>query len=173
MSQRHFCIRTHHRRFLAFLVFIPFLLFIIPDSAYAQDTLIVKFQWTTRTPVPGIEYYGKTPNFPKPIISFIKVEDELGLHVPGLASINEWLKPDDIAEIELSPPALERLGEIEIPVQVMIGELDLAEKVALADRLVRDIPKSSKVVIPDVAHMLNMENPEVFNRSVLEFLSKI
>ncbi len=81
--------------------------------------------------------------------------------------------PDDIEEIELNPPAIERLDEVDIPVQVMIGELDLEEKLALADRLVSEMPKSRKVVIPGVAHMLNMEKPEVFNRSVLEFLSKI
>ncbi len=81
--------------------------------------------------------------------------------------------PDDIEEIELNPPAIERLGEVEIPVQVMIGELDLEEKLALADKLVSELPESKKVVIPEVAHMLNMEKPEVFNQSVLEFLSKI
>jgi len=35
--------------------------------------------------------------------------------------------PDDIEEIELSPPAIDRLGEVAIPVQVMVGELDLEE----------------------------------------------
>ncbi len=79
--------------------------------------------------------------------------------------------PDDVEEIDLEPPAIERLDEIEIPVQVLVGELDLEEKLELADRLVTEIPDCKKVVIPGVAHMLNMEKPEVFNRSVLDFLS--
>ncbi|MGB7872924.1 MAG: alpha/beta hydrolase, partial [Anaerolineales bacterium] len=65
------------------------------------------------------------------------------------------------------------LGEVKIPVQVLVGDLDLEEKRKLADRLVREMPDCTKVVIPDVAHMFNMENPDEFNRSVLDFLSKV
>ena len=81
--------------------------------------------------------------------------------------------PEDIEEIELNPPAIGRLGEIAIPVQVMIGELDLEEKLALADKIISQIPKSKKVAIPGTAHVLNMEKPEVFNQGVLDFLAKI
>lgn len=81
--------------------------------------------------------------------------------------------PDDVEEIDLDPPAIERLGEIKIPVQVMVGDFDLEEKVELADRLAREFPNCKKVVIPGVAHMLNMEKPEIFNRSVLDFLGTI
>ncbi|MEM7064354.1 MAG: alpha/beta hydrolase [Cyanobacteria bacterium P01_B01_bin.77] len=81
--------------------------------------------------------------------------------------------PEDIEEIELTPPAIERLEEITIPVQIMIGELDLAEKLSLADNLLSQISKSQKVTIPGAAHMLNMEKQEVFSQSVLDFLAKI
>lgn len=81
--------------------------------------------------------------------------------------------PEDVEEIDLDPPAIERLEKIEVPVQVLVGELDLKEKLELADRLVKEMPDCKKVVIPDVAHMLNMEAPEKFNRSVLDFLSKV
>lgn len=81
--------------------------------------------------------------------------------------------PDDIEEEELDPPAIERLGEVKIPVQLLIGELDLEEKLALADQLANELPQSEKVVILEVAHMLNMEKPDLFNQHVLEFLAKI
>lgn len=81
--------------------------------------------------------------------------------------------PEDIEEIELSPPAIEHLREIAIPVQVMIGELDLEEKIALTDRLLSQIPKIRKVTIPNTAHMVNMEEPDVFNQSVLSFLGEL
>jgi pimeloyl-ACP methyl ester carboxylesterase len=81
--------------------------------------------------------------------------------------------PDDVDEIDLEPPAIGRLGEVKIPVQVLVGELDLEEKLELADRLVREMPDCRKVLIPGVAHMLNMEKPEEFNRNVLDFLSGI
>lgn len=81
--------------------------------------------------------------------------------------------PDDVDEIDLDPPAVKRLGDIKIPVQVMVGDLDLEEKLELVDRLTAEIPDCRKVVIPGVAHMLNMEKPDVFNRSVLDFLSNV
>ena len=80
--------------------------------------------------------------------------------------------PDDVEEIDLAPPAVERLNELQIPVQIMVGDLDLEEKVAMAGRLEKEIPGSKKVVIPGVAHMLNMERPELFNTAVLDFLSR-
>jgi pimeloyl-ACP methyl ester carboxylesterase len=81
--------------------------------------------------------------------------------------------PEDVEEIDLDPPAIGRLGEVKIPVQVLVGELDLEEKLDLAGRLVREMPDCRKVVLPGVAHMLNMEKPDDFNRSVLDFLSGI
>jgi len=80
---------------------------------------------------------------------------------------------DDVDDIDLEPPAIQRLGEVEIPVQVLVGELDLEEKLELADRLIQEMPDCKKVLIPGAAHMLNMEKPEVFNRSVLDFLSQV
>jgi len=81
--------------------------------------------------------------------------------------------PENVEEIDLDPPAIEQMGQVEIPVQVMVGDLDLEEKVELVDTLVREIPDCKKVVIPGVAHMLNMEKPDEFNLSVLDFLRKI
>jgi 3-oxoadipate enol-lactonase len=86
--------------------------------------------------------------------------------------MNIFLKemPDEAEEIPLSPPAVERLDQLNIPVLLLVGSLDLEEKVALLDTLESRIPGSKKVVIPDVAHMLNMEKPHLFNQSVLDFL---
>ena len=81
--------------------------------------------------------------------------------------------PEEIEEIELTPPAIERLGEVKIPVQVLIGDLDLDEKLELVDRIVREVSTSRKVVLSGVAHMLNMEKGDAFNQHVLEFLSKV
>ncbi len=81
-------------------------------------------------------------------------------------------EPDDIDDIDLDPPANGRLAELQIPVQVLVGELDLEEKLLLVDRLETEIPNCQKVLIPNVAHMLNMENPVLFNKHVLEFLAK-
>lgn len=79
--------------------------------------------------------------------------------------------PDDVEEIGLNPPAIGRLGEIEVPVQVMVGDQDLNEKLDLAETLVSGISNCTKVIIPGAAHMLNMEKPQAFNRNVLDFLA--
>jgi pimeloyl-ACP methyl ester carboxylesterase len=81
--------------------------------------------------------------------------------------------PDDIDEIGLNPPAIDRLGELSVPVQLMIGDKDLAEKHSLVEQLASEIGQSKKVVIPKAAHMLNMERPELFNQSVIQFLSSL
>jgi pimeloyl-ACP methyl ester carboxylesterase len=55
----------------------------------------------------------------------------------------------------------------------MVGDLDLPEKVEMADTLATEIPKAQKAVIAGVAHMLNMEKPAVFNGLVLDFLQGV
>ena len=81
--------------------------------------------------------------------------------------------PDETEEIGLDPPALGRLGEVGVPVLAMIGELDLEEKLNLAEILERELIDCRKVTIPGAAHMLSMEKVEEFNRNVLDFLSRI
>jgi pimeloyl-ACP methyl ester carboxylesterase len=81
--------------------------------------------------------------------------------------------PDDIEEIDLEPPAAQRLPEIAAPTLILVGQLDLDEKRDLAGRLAAEIPGARKVVLPGVAHMLNMERPEQFNQHVLDFLDGI
>ena len=80
--------------------------------------------------------------------------------------------PDDVESIDLEPPANGRLSEVAVPVLVIVGELDLPEKVALAARLEATIPDCRQLVIPHGAHMINMEQPAVFNQHVLSFLAK-
>lgn len=79
--------------------------------------------------------------------------------------------PDDIDAEGLTPPAIERLGEIKVPTLVIVGDLDLEEKLTLADRLVSEIPHATKAIIPNAAHMMNMEQPAQFNQIVLDFLA--
>jgi pimeloyl-ACP methyl ester carboxylesterase len=68
------------------------------------------------------------------------------------------------------PPAIERLAEIQAPILIVVGRGDVADFLAIADLLEARIAGARKVVLPDVAHMLTMEQPAAFNRIVLEFL---
>jgi 3-oxoadipate enol-lactonase len=71
---------------------------------------------------------------------------------------------------QLSPPALPRLGEIHVPTMVVVGSGDIPSVQDQAEVLASAIPEARKEVLPRVAHMLNMEIPDEFNRLVLDFL---
>jgi pimeloyl-ACP methyl ester carboxylesterase len=71
----------------------------------------------------------------------------------------------------LDPPAIERLDRIEVPTLVMVGELDLPDFRAIAQRLADGIPHAQSLVLSEVGHMANMEDPDRFNAVVLDFLA--
>jgi pimeloyl-ACP methyl ester carboxylesterase len=81
--------------------------------------------------------------------------------------------PEDAAIDRLTPPASERLDEVCVPTLILAGELDALGVVELAGQLAAKIPGAQKVILPDVAHMLNLERPEAFNRLVLQFLAPL
>ena len=72
----------------------------------------------------------------------------------------------------LRHPAIDRLDELEMPMLVVVGELDVPGIHEIADNLVLANRNAELVVVPGVAHMVNMEKPEEFNRIVLDFLEK-
>ncbi len=73
----------------------------------------------------------------------------------------------------LEPPAIARLGEIRVPTLALVGEQDVPDKLASAEMLARGIPGARKVVMPGVAHLPSMEQPEQFNRLALDFLASL
>ena len=79
--------------------------------------------------------------------------------------------PEDVEEMRLDPAANGRLAEIAAPTLVLVGDLDLPEKVEQAAWLAEQIPNAQQAIIPGVAHMLNMEKPALFNQLVLDFLA--
>ena len=81
--------------------------------------------------------------------------------------------PEGVEEVGLEPAANGRLTEITAPTLVLVGDLDLPEKVEQAAWLANEIPEAQHAVIPGVAHMLNMETPVQFNRLLLDFLDTV
>ena len=73
----------------------------------------------------------------------------------------------------LDPPAAGRLGDVRVPTLVIAGALDDPEILRAADVLATEIPNAKKVIIPDGAHVPNMEQPDLFNRTVLDFLATV
>ncbi|MEV0152769.1 alpha/beta hydrolase [Micromonospora sp. NPDC050686] len=72
---------------------------------------------------------------------------------------------------ELDPPAIERLGELRMPVLVGTGADDLADIRRLADRIAAEAPQGVRMPdVPDAAHLLPLERPAPVNAALLAFL---
>jgi 3-oxoadipate enol-lactonase len=79
-------------------------------------------------------------------------------------------EPEGAALIRLDPPAIGRLAEVRSRTLVVVGDLDIDEKVAMAKRVASEIPGAQLITFHGTAHMLTMERPEEFGRAVLDFL---
>lgn len=73
----------------------------------------------------------------------------------------------------LQPPAAERLEEVRVPTLVLVGDADVADVLRNADLLASRVPGARKVVLPGVAHMINLELPDDFLRLVRGFLNEL
>lgn len=73
----------------------------------------------------------------------------------------------------LDPPAVGRLAEVQIPALIVDGALDHPEILRAGDVMVAGMPDAQKVVLPDSAHVPNMEQPALFNRAVQAFLERV
>ena len=64
----------------------------------------------------------------------------------------------------------DRLREITAPTLVIVGDKDRSTKPAESVAIREGIPGSQLCVLPNAAHGLHMEKPDLFNRVVLDFL---
>ena len=90
-----------------------------------------------------------------------------------IGSYSGWRFMNDDPHESLDPSPNIRLHEIDCPTLVVVGEYDIATFQGVADRINNEVSNSSKVVIPRVGHMSNMEDPESFNREVFSFLESL
>jgi 3-oxoadipate enol-lactonase len=72
----------------------------------------------------------------------------------------------------LDPPAIERLGEVQAPTLVIVGDADVDDVLERAGLLAERIPGARKAVVPEVAHMVNLERPDEFGELVSAFLEE-
>ncbi|HEU5373820.1 MAG TPA: alpha/beta fold hydrolase [Ktedonobacteraceae bacterium] len=82
-------------------------------------------------------------------------------------------QPEGADEIGLHPPAITRLAEIRVPTLLVVGDYDIPHMLTLTRQLADQIGGAQQVIIPGVAHMVNMEQSEEFTRVVLRFLSEL
>jgi pimeloyl-ACP methyl ester carboxylesterase len=78
-----------------------------------------------------------------------------------------------VPEQPLDPPAIGRLAEITVPTLILLGDRDEVNIGAIAALLAANIAGAQTIVLPETAHLPNMEQPEHFNRVVLQFLHSL
>lgn len=77
---------------------------------------------------------------------------------------------DVLEEEMLVPEIAQRLGAVQVPTLVVVGEGDVDDFQRLATRLADEIPGARLHTIPAVAHVPNLEQPLAFDAVVLGFL---
>lgn len=70
-------------------------------------------------------------------------------------------------------PAIDRLGSVRVPTLVVIGGLDTAGTRAAAERLAADVPGARIVRMPDVAHIVGLEQPDMLAALIVELLAPL
>lgn len=126
----------------------------------------------------------------------IRIAETQGLAPLVQPTIERWFtepfrksKPDEVkkvaAQIEQTPvpgyvgcchaiPRINvtaRLKEIKVPALVICGENDPGTPPAMAREIHDNLPGSKLVLIPQAAHLSNIEQPAAFNRALAGFLS--
>lgn len=91
-------------------------------------------------------------------------------------TLHNFERPDEenVPQPEaMEPRHMGRLAEIAAPTMVVVGDQDVRDIQRVANLLEAYVTGARKVVIPDTAHHLNMERPDLFNSLVLDFLSTL
>ena len=68
-------------------------------------------------------------------------------------------------------PVIDRLGEIEVPALVMVGEKD-EQFLRAADVLASRLPRATRVTFAGAGHILNLDVPQEFDATLLRFLQE-
>ena len=89
----------------------------------------------------------------------------LAQSVPGIARFGREIS----ATI---PPVIDELADISVPALVLVGENDKPYRRA-GEVMSAKLANARHVVVPDAGHIVNIEQPDVFEREVLGFLADL
>lgn len=79
----------------------------------------------------------------------------------------------EIEETDPAVPASERLGELEMPTLVVLGEEDRVDIARAADYLVNSLRHARLVTMPGAAHLPSLEQHDTFNTILEGFLAEL
>jgi 3-oxoadipate enol-lactonase len=75
--------------------------------------------------------------------------------------------------IVLDPPADARLGDLRCPVLAVAGDLDVSEVAQTAHHLATAAPDARAVILDGVAHVIELEAPDLLAGLILEFVEPL
>ena len=65
-----------------------------------------------------------------------------------------------------------KLKDIQCPTLIIVGEQDPGTPVAMARDIHNAMPGSQLVIIPNAAHLSNIEQTQAFNTALLDFIAR-
>ncbi len=81
-------------------------------------------------------------------------------------------QPDAIAQPLRTPNTFAKIAQIRVPMLAITAGADLYAPPTLMARWIRHVPHAEVVAIADSGHSVPMEQPELFNRAVLDFIAR-
>jgi pimeloyl-ACP methyl ester carboxylesterase len=120
---------------------------------------------------------GETPaTIAEPVLRSVMAPDVGEAAVAAAVASMQRISSEGLrAAIELLPThdVLARLGELQAPTLVVVGELDEETPLAYAELLANGIRGASLEVIPGAAHITNLEAPEAVNAALRAHLDRV
>lgn len=101
-------------------------------------------------------------------------DDDRGRRIRTIAMENLHERTmDESGQVRLDPPASERLEEVACPTLVLPADQDPPVMRRIAREVAGRVPNARFVDIADTDHVVNVRQPEEFNRVVLDFLRDV
>lgn len=75
-----------------------------------------------------------------------------------------------VPEPDVEPLELSELGRLAMPTLILVGEDDLEDFHLIARRITAEVPHARMEIVPRAKHLPALENPDAFERLLLEFL---
>lgn len=143
---------------------------ILADSGPGWRNPERRAEWTrSRETVARLLEEGGMPAFAKSkyaLLDYYTAPEIMLQHDPiGLAHVNR--KVLVIPDSQL----IDRLHEVRVPALVIVGADD-TDFLGAGEVMARKIPGAAHVVIPKAGHGANVDQPEAFNRAILDFLAE-
>ena len=90
----------------------------------------------------------------------------------NLSAVRAEAALEAVSGVTMTPPAVGRLGEIQVPALVVVGAADVAEMHRLADQITATMPRAQRLPdVPGTAHLLPLERPDLVNPILHGFLA--